>query len=53
MNESMQRYTAHAAEKNALEEMKANLKAMIKTSDELGFSIPVTKAMTKKILRLF
>jgi ketopantoate reductase len=42
-NESMQRFTAHAAD--SLQEAKANYDSIMKTAVELGFDMPYTKAV--------
>lgn len=44
-NESMQRFTAHAASAGSLQETKANYASMLKTADELGLPMPYTKAL--------
>jgi 2-dehydropantoate 2-reductase len=44
-NESMQRFTAHAASESSLQETKEYFSRIIKTADELGFDIPETKAL--------
>jgi 2-dehydropantoate 2-reductase len=44
-NESMQRYTAHAASEGNLQETKAYYSSMMKTAEELGFNTPHTKAL--------
>jgi len=44
-NESMQRFTAHAASQGSLQETKANYISMLKTADELGLPMPYTKAV--------
>jgi ketopantoate reductase len=44
-NESMQRYTAHAASEGNLQETKVYYASMMKTADELGFNMPYTKAL--------
>jgi ketopantoate reductase len=43
-NESMQRYTAHAASEGSLQETKVYRASMIKTAEELGFDMPHTRA---------
>jgi len=44
-NESMQRYTAHAASDGSLQETKAYYNAMLMTAAELGFDMPYTKSL--------
>jgi len=44
-NESMQRYTAHAASPGSLMETKMHLKSMMKTAEMLGFEMPHTRAL--------
>lgn len=44
-NESMQRYTAHAASESNLIETKMHYNAMMKTADELGFNMPHTRTV--------
>jgi 2-dehydropantoate 2-reductase len=44
-NETMQRFTAHAASEGSLQETKEYFSQIIKTADELGFNIPETKAL--------
>lgn len=44
-NESMQRFTAHAASKGSLQETKTNYTHMLKTADKLGLPMPYTKAV--------
>lgn len=44
-NESMKRFTAHAASESSLQETKEYFSRIIKTADELGFNIPETKAL--------
>jgi 2-dehydropantoate 2-reductase len=44
-NESMQRYTAHAASQGSLQETKVYFASMMKTAQELGFDMPHTRAL--------
>lgn len=44
-NESMQRYTAHAASEGSLQETKAYYDGIMKTAEEFGFDMPHTKAL--------
>jgi ketopantoate reductase len=44
-NESMQRYTAHAASAGSLRETKVYYAGMMKTAKELGFEMPHTEAL--------
>jgi ketopantoate reductase len=44
-NESMQRYTAHAASPGALKESLFHYEAMLKTADELAVAVPVLRAL--------
>jgi 2-dehydropantoate 2-reductase len=44
-NESMQRYTAHAASAGSLHETKVYYASMMKTAKELGFEMPHTEAL--------
>ncbi|MCL5996172.1 MAG: hypothetical protein M1546_08955 [Chloroflexi bacterium] len=44
-NESMQRFTAHAASQGSLQETKAHYVSMMKTASELGFDMPHTQAL--------
>jgi len=44
-NPSMQRFTAHAASEGSLQETKVYYASMMKTSEELGYSMPHTKAL--------
>lgn len=44
-NKSMQRFTAHAAD--SLPEAKANYDAIMRTADELGFSMPAMQQLGK------
>jgi 2-dehydropantoate 2-reductase len=44
-NESVQRYTAHAASEGSLQETKAYYVAVMKTAAELGFDMPYTKSL--------
>lgn len=44
-NESMQRFTAHAASEGNLQETKAYYASMLKTANELGLDMPHTKAL--------
>jgi ketopantoate reductase len=46
-NESVQRYTAHAASEGSLQETKAYYVAVMKTAAELGFDMPYTKSLGK------
>jgi len=44
-NESMQRFTAHAASEGSLQETKVYYASIVKTAEELGFDMPYTKAL--------
>jgi hypothetical protein len=44
-NESMQRYTAHAASEGSLRETKYHYDLVMRTADELGFEMPNLKAL--------
>jgi 2-dehydropantoate 2-reductase len=44
-NESMQRYTSHAASDSSLQETKMHYLNMIKTANEVGFDMPHTKTV--------
>jgi ketopantoate reductase len=44
-NESMQRYTAHAASEGSLRETKYHYDRVMHTADELGFEMPNLKAL--------
>ncbi len=44
-NESMQRYTAHAASDSTLREAKMHYFSMLKTANDLGLDVPYTKAV--------
>jgi hypothetical protein len=44
-NESMQRFTAHAASEGSLQETKVVYASMMKTAEELGYNMPCTKAL--------
>jgi len=44
-NESMQRFTAHAASEGSLQETKVYYASIMKTAEELGFDMPCTKAL--------
>jgi ketopantoate reductase len=44
-NESMQRYTAHAASEGSLQETKAYYDRIMKTAEEFGFDMPHTRAL--------
>ncbi|HVN80323.1 MAG TPA: 2-dehydropantoate 2-reductase N-terminal domain-containing protein [Terriglobia bacterium] len=44
-NESMQRYTAHAASAGSLRETEIFYNSMVKTADELGFAVPYLRSL--------
>jgi ketopantoate reductase len=44
-NESMQRFTAHAASEGSLRETKAHYASMLETAKQLGFDMPHTQAL--------
>lgn len=44
-NESMQRYTAHAASDSSLQETKKHYASIMKTANELGVDMPHTRAV--------
>lgn len=44
-NESMQRYTAHAASEGSLRETRYHFDAMLATAESLGFDMPHTRAL--------